>query len=196
MTPHSRFLADDHVTEITPREFELLVKDLLTKEGKRENLPLLDIRHDNKEHGRGGTYQIDIKATFEVFGGSQITVLVECKHYKQPIKREKVELLYGRLQSLGAQKGILFSTSPFQQGAIDFAKSHGIALVFVMEGKFTYETRSLDQQRFDPQPWANIPKYVGVYAHNYRENRFNVSDLAAGHNEALINFVFGIGDQD
>lgn len=194
MKPHSRFLPDDHVTEITPREFELLVKDLLTKEGKRENLPMLDIRHDTKEHARDGTYQIDIKATFEAFGGSQIIVLIECKHHKAAIKREKVELLYSRLQSIGAQKGILCSTSPFQQGAIDFAKSHGIALVFVMDGKFTYETRSNEPQRYDPPPWANIPKYVGVYAHSYRENRFNVSNLSADYNEALINFVFDIED--
>jgi restriction system protein len=190
MMPQSRFLSEDHVTDITPKEFELLVRDLITAEGQRENLPFLEVQHDTKEKGADGTYQIDIKATFQIFGGSAITVLIECKHHKSSIKREKVELLYSRLQSLGAQKGILCSTSPFQQGAIDFAKAHGIALVFVMEGRFTYETRSAEPQKFDPPPWAGMPKYVGVYAYNYNGSRFSVANLSGDFNGPLLEYIF------
>ena len=189
--PQSRFLPDNHVTDISPKEFELLVKDLILAEGQRENLPFLEVQHDTKEKGGDGTYQIDIKAKFRIFGGSDITVLIECKHYKSSIKREKVELLYSRLQSLGAQKGILCSTSPFQQGAIDFAKSHGIALIFVMEGRFTYETRSAEPQKFNPPPWADIPKYVGAYAYNYDGSRFSVANLSGDFNGPLLDYIFG-----
>lgn len=38
----------------------------------------------------------------------------------------------------------MFSTSHFQSGALAFAKTHGIALVFVTEGRLTIERRSAD----------------------------------------------------
>jgi hypothetical protein len=40
-------------------------------------------------------------------------------------------VLEQKLQSTGSQKGMIFSTSPFQSGAIEFATAHGIALVHV-----------------------------------------------------------------
>lgn len=44
------------------------------------------------------------------------------------MERDEAILLWGKLLSLGANKGILISTSGFQSGAIDFAKEHGISL--------------------------------------------------------------------
>ncbi|WP_460948354.1 restriction endonuclease [Spirosoma daeguense] len=87
--------------------------------------------------------------------GGRITVLAECKKYKTPVKREKVEILYSRLQSLGAHKGMIFSTSGFQLGAIEFAAKHGIALVRLREGKFSYETKSHDHRVIEIPPWAD-----------------------------------------
>lgn len=49
-------------------------------------------------------------------------MLVECKKYDKPVGRDKVEILANRLQSIGAQKGILISTSGFQSGAARYAK--------------------------------------------------------------------------
>lgn len=45
------------------------------------------------------------------------------------------------VQSLGAQKGILISTSNFQSGAIEYAKTHGIALIQMTEAGTNIETR-------------------------------------------------------
>lgn len=44
-------------------------------------------------------------------------------------------ILQQKLQSTGCQKGLIFSTSEFQSGAIEFAKTRGIALVHVQWGK-------------------------------------------------------------
>jgi hypothetical protein len=44
-------------------------------------------------------------------------------------------VLNQKLQSTGSQKGLIFSTSQFQSGAIEFAIAHGIALVHVEWGK-------------------------------------------------------------
>ena len=42
---------------------------------------------------------------------------------------------------MGAHKGVLVATSAFQSGAIEFARTHGIALVTVTEGRFDFATR-------------------------------------------------------
>lgn len=189
MNPQSKFLEESYYTNISPSEFEQLVKNFLAIEGRA--LPKFEVLHNVKEPSHDGTYQIDIKATFEVLGGSEIKVLVECKHYKSAIKREKVEILYSRIQSLGYNKGILFASSGFQNGAIEFAKAHGIALVLVLEGRFKYEVRSHDQLFASNLPGhIDAPQFIGVYGHNYREARFNVSDLTVEDKEPLIDFIF------
>ncbi|WP_345269858.1 restriction endonuclease [Nibrella viscosa] len=177
------------MTKISPGDFEVLVKTFLIESGV--GLKDLDVQHNVKESANDGTYQIDVKATFEAFAGSLITVIVECKHYNTPIKREKVEVLYSRVKSLGAHKGILCSTSGFQQGAVDFAKAHGIALIWVIEGKFTYETRSRDRKRDKPSSWSDAPKYVGGYAYKFTETGCTTTYLQHNYMEPLAEFLFG-----
>ena len=106
-------LPANYVLDISPTDFEQLVRDYLAEAGK--GLPSFEVYHNVKENSHDGTYQIDVKATFEIFDGGSIIVLVECKKYSSPVKREKVEILFSRLQSIGAHKGIIFSTSGFQR---------------------------------------------------------------------------------
>jgi hypothetical protein len=35
----------------------------------------------------------------------------------------------------------MISTAPYQKGAVEFAKTHGVALVTLTEGRFTFEAR-------------------------------------------------------
>jgi restriction system protein len=84
---------------------------------------------------------------------------------------------------------MLFSNAGFQKGAHDFANNHGIALISVIEGRFTYKTRSQDSPNFDPPPWADIPKYVGEYQYDF-ENRHMISYLQEGYMDALSDFIF------
>ena len=92
--------------------------------------------------------------------GADFLVLVECKHHKSSIKRETVQVLHSRKQSVGAQKAMLFASSGFQKGALEFAKAHGIALVRVADGRSSYETRSLHGNH-EPSQWVNLPAFVG-----------------------------------
>jgi Protein of unknown function (DUF4238) len=69
------------------------------------------------------------------------------------------------MQSVGAHKGVMFSTSGFQRGAVDFAKTHGIALVSVTEGRFMYETKSAERRpaltREEAKEMWNLPTFAG-----------------------------------
>ena len=122
---------------LTPEQFEAEVEDLLRSVGV--GLPEFEVQRLEKIQGADGVYEIDVTARFEVIGASFL-VLIECKHHKNPIKREVVQVLYDRLRAVDAHKGMIFSTARFQKGAVEFAQAHGVGLVQIVDG-------CTDQQR-------------------------------------------------
>jgi hypothetical protein len=131
---------------ITPKEFELRVKRYieLSAEGRLEEFSVV---HRDHLSSPDGNYEIDITARFRALQVAFL-VLIECKYYSHPIKRDIVQVLYAKIESTGAQKGILFSASPFQKGAIHYAKRHGIALAQLTDAGPTFENRgALDAVR-------------------------------------------------
>lgn len=148
--------------EITPTEFEEFVAALLRAVGTG----LVEYRVTSREviQGVDGTFDFDATVGLRSLG-MEFLVVVEAKRHAHPIKRELVQVLYAKAQSVAAQKAVLISTAPFQQGAIDFAKTHGMALVLVTEGRFTFETRAATPQptlsREQAQAYG-IPTFVGA----------------------------------
>jgi hypothetical protein len=124
--------------DITPAEFEEFVTELFAS--AQEGIESLPVRLHEKITGVDGAYDFDATVRYEIAGMSFL-VLVEAKKHKNPIKRELVQVLYQKLQSVGAHKGIMISTAPYQKGAVEFAKTHGVALVTLTEGRFTFEAR-------------------------------------------------------
>ena len=175
-------IPEDINADISPTEFELLVKEHLSNLG--QNLTTFSAVHNQTLNKIDGNYQIDVYAEFEFLGVS-FKILAECKKHKNKIKREVVQLLNDKLRATGSQKGIIFSTSGFQEGAVTYASIHGIALVRVVEGRYTYFTKSFDPQHYSPPPWANIPKHVGEF-----RNGNSFSYLKIGHYEPLAEFLF------
>lgn len=124
--------------KVTGEEFE---KFVLYK--FKESYPSAEITHRENIIGTDGEYNIDIAIRFQELGVNFL-VLVECKHHKSPIKRDYIQILRDRVESIGAQKGILVSSSSFQLGAINYAKTHNIALIRIINDEFRYEQRSKD----------------------------------------------------
>jgi len=124
-------------------------------------LALVDYRSEHLASlsGTDGDYVIDVVATFSALG-AEFVVLIECKHHARKVERQDVQVLHTKLQSLGAQKGMLFSISGFQSGALEFAAAHGIALVTVATGISNWHTRSTGPTP-SPTPWLSVPKYIG-----------------------------------
>ena len=120
------------VKELSSVEFEECCLTVLRGYAEEMNLDSFVISHNEIVKAHDGDYQVDVYSEFTIFGGSKIKVLVECKQYSCPVKRERVELLYSRLQSTGSHKGILMTTAQFQSGALRFAEEHGITLIEVM----------------------------------------------------------------
>lgn len=143
--------SDRYFADLTPEQFEEAVHNIINRIGgtltdftvqRRERIAVAD-----------GTYEIDVSARFEALGASFL-VLIECKHHKAPVKRDHVQILYDRLRTVGAQKGILFSTSRFQAGTVKYAKQHGIALVHVADGSFNYIVKAAGDNRKLGAPYA------------------------------------------
>lgn len=164
------------VSSITPTEFEICCMDILKEYAAEENLNNFIIEHNVKVPADDGIYQIDAYASFEAMGVS-FKVLVECKQYSTPVKRDVVVLLADKVRSIGAHKGILMSTCGFQSGACEYAEKHGIALLqvldkTVMHVKNAYypDTEEVKRRLMLEQLWiAEMPKY---YAYKYSETAF------------------------
>jgi restriction system protein len=129
------------VSSLTPDGFERQVKAWI--ESVASPLESFQAKHLEDLAGADGDYAIDVTARFTAFGGASFLLLVECKRHKNPIKREVVQTLRDKQQSIGAQKAMVVSTSDFQSGAIEYARKHGIALVQIVNGQAAYIQNSI-----------------------------------------------------
>ncbi len=152
-------LGDVQPVDITPEQFERQVHDWL--KASADGLKSFTVIHSHMLEGDSGEYEIDVIAEFEVFGGALIKVLVECKRYKNPVKRDIIMVLESKIRDTGAHKGMVFSTSGFQKGAIEFAQKRGIATVTVQHGYTNYFTRAESSGPVTPPPWVKLSEYIG-----------------------------------
>jgi len=172
------------LVDLTPTEFEDYVRDWLVATGA----VVSDFNVTRLEHipGAGGEYEIDVVARLTLFEGAELVVLVECKHHKNPIKRDVIMVLESKLRDTKAHKGMLFSTADFQSGATDFAFVHKIATLRVTDAGMQYLTRSLsvNQSAFSGAgaiAWLCTPV----------ENGVQMSIVSKAEGEALANWLRG-----
>lgn len=171
------------VEDISPKEFEEQVGSWLR--GTSQKLCKFNIIDLKKIEGAGGEYEIDAVAEFEILGGAIITVLVECKYYKSPVKRDVVMILDAKIRDTGAHKGIVFSTSGFQSGALQYAKVHGIATVHVVDGSALYETKGLFDRPMSPPPWVTVFKYAGYSLTYISEGSYSSHLVSDDYSDAI-----------
>jgi restriction system protein len=147
---------------VTPREYEIAVREML--DAASTGLIEYSSGHLETLAGVDGSYEFDVVARFTALTVTFV-VLVECKHHARRVERSDVQVLADRIRSVGAHKGMLFSTSGFQTGAIEYAGHHGIALVKFAGGSSSYLTRDMSAEPVVPPPFANLPRFVGWWHH-------------------------------
>lgn len=154
----------DLPANITPTEFEEFCLNTLSAYAKKEALQDFVIKHNQKIDAADSTYQIDVLAEYTALGCKN-TVIVECKKYTRSIERSVVAELYAKLQSIGAQKGILMSTSGFQSDAVKFAGAHGIALWQVCDCTIKHYSAAANREiepymLFQLEMEKHLPRYI------------------------------------
>jgi restriction system protein len=139
--------------DITPKDYEEAVAAI----AKSMNLGLVgwEVKHLDPVEGLDGTYIMDVTARFQL-AGMDFLILFECKRHKDPVKRSDVQVLLTKLQSTGAQKGVVVAATGFQSGALEFAQAHGIACVRLVDNAWTYITRRTKA--------TNAPTLTGAYS--------------------------------
>jgi restriction system protein len=147
--------------DITPAKFEQLVLAWLQRCAECEKQQI-EAEHLGIVQGGGGEYKIDVLVKLTVLRKALVIVLVECKHQTRPVEREDVMVLEAKLRDVGAHKGMLFSTSGFQAGALKYADARGIATVTVVAGEWLYETKALGSRPMEPPPWTRFDAFAGI----------------------------------
>lgn len=147
--------------DITPEEFECQVRDWL--EASADRLTGFTITRSAMLEGDSGEYEIDIMTELEIFDGALIKVLVECKRYKNPVKRDVIMILESKIRDSASHKGMVFSTSGFQKGALKYAHQRGIATIAVQHGHTNYFTRAAGRSPATLPPWVRLSKYIGWF---------------------------------
>ncbi len=117
--------------DMTPEQFEMDVRDWIKTSLEMVSFQVMEVSHLGPIEGFGGTYKIDVLVKIQILEGALIIILVECKHLNRPVKRDEMQVLASKIQDVGAHKGIVFSSSGYQAGALNYAKKHGIAAVKV-----------------------------------------------------------------
>jgi hypothetical protein len=109
------------------RAFESFVTELYRSD------PNLVVEHDVTETGKSGAKrQTDVKITHQVLMHKYVT-LVECKRWKEKIDRSRIDVLASSVEDLGASKGVMFTTSGYEEGAVQYAKAKGIDIFVVRD---------------------------------------------------------------
>ena len=145
--------------EITPVQFELMVKSWF--ESFADSLEEFTAQHLETIQGTDGDFAFDVTVRFTAFHGAKFLVVAECKKQKNAIKRDVVQVLNDKKRSIGAHKGFVVSTSPFQSGAQEYAMRHGIALCQVHSGNVAYI--QCNAGRIPPRIDAEADPYVATF---------------------------------
>jgi restriction system protein len=110
---------------LTPEEYELHVKRYI--ERFADDVKDFYVTHRERHTASEGEFEIDITVRFQLLDVEWV-VLIECKRYKNPIERKVVMELQAKKEAVKADKAMIFTTSTYQTGAIEYAHYHGIIL--------------------------------------------------------------------
>jgi len=178
--------------DITPDAFERLVLHWLKVSAGQSSLRI-EANYPGIVKGSGGEYKIDVLVTFAIFGGAQVKVLVECKHKGRRVEREDALILEAKVRDVGAHKGMLFSTSGFQEGALKYAEAKGIATVTVIAGKWLYETRAALEGPVEPPPLARHDEFAGIRLSS-TDGGISSHTIDSSCTEALAEWLVGLDE--
>ena len=178
---------EEITADISPIEFEQLCLNLLAETKNFNKIEDVKVEHNKIIEVNDGTYQLDGYIEYE-FCGSIQKIIVECKKHKNSIKRDDVVILKEKLHSIGANKGILISTSGFQEGALKYAKKHGIALMQVINSSLRTMQNSITVNKNLIQKYMSLPKYsLMMFSNKYFGVFFAIDDNPTELKDFFVN---------
>ena len=122
------------MSDKTGTQYEYLTQVIFQWIVNQSDLRNIVVRHDVTLAGKHqNSHQIDVYWRFAV-AGLEYETIVETKDWNPPVDQGELIHFKGVLDDLpGQPKGIFISRSGYQQGAKDFARSHGILIYELRE---------------------------------------------------------------
>lgn len=109
------------------KEFEKFVADLYRDSEE------VTVEHNVMETGKSGAKrQIDVRV-FQKTKLHTLKTIIECKKWKNKVDRQVIDVLFASIEDLNANKGAIFTTHGYEEGAIEYAKSKNIDIFLVRE---------------------------------------------------------------
>jgi len=125
--------------------FESFVSDLYAGEGD-----VIIERNVIDVDQYGARRETDVKITRRTRLHTYVT-LVECKRWKEPVGRDRIDVLAASVEALKAQKGALFTTTGYEEGALKYAQGKNIDVFVVRDLK--------------DEEWGAPGREIQFYAH-------------------------------
>jgi hypothetical protein len=134
------------------------VEIFVTRELRKAGLAPATMKVRDRRHaaGKSDDYVVELGCSLAV-GDSDTFVIIECRNESAAVSTAAVEALQANLRQVKAQHGMMFSTSGFAPDAIRAARTLGIPLLAVTDGKTAF-ARSPWGMAGDPPAW--VPEYM------------------------------------
>jgi hypothetical protein len=91
-----------------------------------------EVQVDETLRGARAEHDIDVTARMSIAGVDQLW-LIECKSWERRVPKERVLTFQGVVNDIGADRGLLFSESGFQVGAVRVAQNTNVTLTSLAE---------------------------------------------------------------
>jgi hypothetical protein len=139
---------------LLPHEVEIFVVRELRKAGLEPTS--VKVRDRTEPRGGDGNYIVELGCGLRI-GDAERSVLIQCRNERAMAAPALVEALHAKLAVIKVQHGMMFSTAGFEPNAIRSARTLGIPLFTVADGKTAF-ARSPWGMAGDPPAW--VPEYM------------------------------------
>ena len=122
-------------------------------------------------------FDVAIEASLPGAQTPSMLCLIECKDYSHPVRVDEVEEFFTKVQQVASakSKAIIVTSSSFQSGALEFARSKGIGLLrmFPESGVKWVLHRSPSSTRMSSELSKDSEIWSGLTKENYYSHRFD-----------------------
>jgi restriction system protein len=139
---------------LLPHEVEIFVMRELRKAGLVPSA--MKVRGRTHTPGKSDDYVVELGCSLRV-GDADRYVLIECRNERAPVSPTAIEALQAKVVQAKAQHAMMFSTTGFETDAIRAARTLGMPLLAVADGKTAF-ARSPWGMAGDPPAW--VPEYM------------------------------------
>ena len=142
---------------LLPHEVEIFVVRELRKAGLEPSA--IKVRDRSRTPGEGDAYRVEMGCSLHI-GDADRQILIECRNEPVPVGSAAVDALHAKLPVAKAHHAMMFSTTGFEPSAIRTARTLGIPLLGVADGKLAF-ARSAWGMAGDPPAW--VPEYMAEF---------------------------------